>query len=69
MNQISSRHEMIPSKAECDEKKEYDERDDDIEDSIDMGEEYEAERPLVEAVRLGGRVIPALAKLDEMSRR
>ncbi|KAF9550273.1 hypothetical protein EC957_001180 [Mortierella hygrophila] len=51
MNQTSSRHEMIPSKAKYSEKEEYD-KDDDIEGSVDMGEEYEAERPLVEAVRL-----------------
>ncbi|KAG9065164.1 hypothetical protein KI688_002486 [Linnemannia hyalina] len=52
MNQTSSRHEMIPSKTEYGEKEEYDEKDDDIENSVEMGEEYEAEGPLVEAVRL-----------------
>ncbi|KAF9341006.1 hypothetical protein BGZ91_011410 [Linnemannia elongata] len=53
MNQISVRHEMVSSEADYDEKEEYDEKDDDIEDSVDMGEEYEVERPLVDAVRLG----------------
>ncbi|KAF8943272.1 hypothetical protein BGZ47_005624 [Haplosporangium gracile] len=52
MNQVASFHETIPSKSEYDEKEEYDEYYDDIEESVDMSEEYEAERPLVEAVRL-----------------
>ncbi|KAF9142168.1 hypothetical protein BG015_001015 [Linnemannia schmuckeri] len=52
MNQISNPHETIPSKAEYDEKQEYDEKYDDIKDSVGMSEDYEAERPLVEVVRL-----------------